>query len=478
MAKVAFLQDFWFEYLGPIYLSEVLERAGHEVDVLVGASPRRLLRRLASLKPDVAAFYCTTGTHRWVLGMAKRVKKQHPRSVVVVGGPHPTFFPEMVEEEGVDAVCRGEGEGALLDLVGRVGSGWEFHDVPNLWVKTAEGEVVRNDVRDLISDLDSLPFNRRRLYRRHRLVRSSPSKHFVTGRGCPYQCTFCFNHRNMELYRGKGPYLRRHSPERVVEEIRYVRDHWGLSSVRFDDDLFILNPPWLFRFLDLYAREIRLPYFCTVRANLVTEEVAEALGTSGCHSAYYGIESGNERLRNEVLRKGISEEQIIESAQLLRRHGVKVGTFNMLGLPGETVEQAFETVRVNQTIDPDFIWVSLVQPYPRTALAEYCVEEGLLDEREPLDSIHASYFKRSVLRSRVGTQLENLQKLFVLAVRHPRLEGLIRRAIRWAPNVAFDVAFYASYLWRYIRTYRMPLWRVLLTGLRSKTHLGAGRPAR
>ncbi len=470
MAKVVFLQDFWFEYLGPIYLTEVLEQAGHTVEAIVEPNLRKLTRKLSSRRPDVVAFYCTTGTHQWVLSAAQLAKQQHPGAVVAVGGPHPTFFPEMVESDGIDVICRGEGEGAMLDLVECVASGSGYERVPNLWVKSRKGEIVRNEVRDLIADLDLLPFNRRRLYRDHWLLRTSPSKHFVTARGCPYLCSFCFNHRNMELYRGKGTYLRRHSPQRVVEEIRHVRRHYGLKSVRFDDDLFILNPPWLFEFLEMYAREIGLPYFCTVRANSMTEEIAEALGGSGCHSAYFGIESGNDSLRNDVLRKGITRAQIERAADLLRRHGIKVGTFNMLGLPGETVDQAFETVHLNQRVRPHFVWASLVQPYPRTALAEYCVREGFLGEDAGLDSIHSSYFKQGVLRNPVGHRLENLQKLFTLAVRCPRLEGLIRWLISRRGGFLFEAAFYISYLRRYVRTYQVPIWRMLIVGFRSTTH--------
>jgi anaerobic magnesium-protoporphyrin IX monomethyl ester cyclase len=470
VAKVVFVQDFWFEYLGPIYLTEVLEQAGHTVEAIVEPSLRKLIRKLSSRRPDVVAFYCTTGTHQWVLSAAQLAKQQHRGAVTAVGGPHPTFFPEMVESDGIDVICRGEGEGAMLDLVECVASGGDYERIPNLWVKSRNGEIIRNEVRDLIADLDSLPFNRRRLYRHYWLLRTSPSKHFVTARGCPYQCSFCFNHRNMELYRGKGTYLRRHSPERVVEEIRYVRRQYGLTSVRFDDDLFILDPPWLFEFLEMYAREIGLPYFCTVRANSMTEEIAEALGSTGCHSAYFGIESGNDFLRNDVLRKGITPAQIERAADLLKRRGVKVGTFNMLGLPGETVDQAFETVHLNQRIRPHFVWASLVQPYPRTALAEYCVREGYLGEDAGLGSIYSSYFKQGVLRNPVARQLENLQKLFAVAVRHPRLEAVLRRLIRRRGGALFQAVFYLSYLARYVRTYRVPLWRMLIVGLRSTTH--------
>lgn len=471
MANILFVQDFWFEYLGPIYISEQLEINGHSVDVIVEADHSRLIKKLKPFNPDIIAFSCTTGTHRWVIQAANLLKKLFPDVLTIVGGAHATFFPEFIENEGIDVICRGEGEEAIVDFINAFEKKEDYSTIRNLWVKKPDGEIIKNDVRNLIEDLDSLPFNRRRLYRNIKLLRQSPNKHFLTGRGCPYDCSFCFNHKSKELYKNKGNYLRRHSAERVIEEIEYVKKNYGLKSVRFDDDLFILNKKWLIDFLEIYAKRIRLPFFCLVRANLLTDEIAEALGKSGCSSAYFGIESGNDFLRNEVLRKNISKDQIINCSNLLKKNKIKTGTFNMLGLPGETIEQAFETVHINQELKNEFVWVSLVQPYPRTALAEYCMKHEYIDSEISLDKIHSSYFKQSVLKNPEKNQLDNLHKLFFIAVRYPSLEKIIRKLIKIKPNLVFDLIFYLFYTRRYMKTYHMPFWRVILTGLRSKTHL-------
>ena len=149
------------------------------------------------------------------------------------GGPHATFFPEMIAEQGVDGVCRGEGEEALLDLVGAMERGEPVTPIPNWWIK-ADGHTHRNPLRPLIADLDQLPPPDRKLvYERDRYTGRSRLKHFITGRGCPYNCAYCYNQAWSALYGGKGRLVRGRSVESVVVELRWMKAHYPLELAVF-----------------------------------------------------------------------------------------------------------------------------------------------------------------------------------------------------------------------------------------------------
>jgi radical SAM superfamily enzyme YgiQ (UPF0313 family) len=244
-----------------------------------------------------------------------------------------------------------------------------------------------------------------------------------------------------------------------------VRDRYPLRFVGFSDDILIINKKWLFPFLDLYRREIGLPFLSTVRANLVDEEIARALKEAGCISCVFGVESGVERIRNEVLAKGVKDEAIYEAARLLKKHKIRFGTYNMVGLPSETVDDAFQTVKINARIRPDFPWCSVLQPYPGTQIRKRIEQD--IGRELPVDEIGASYFTTSVLQNRQMRQLENLQKFFHLAVRLPFLQPLIRQLIKLPPNPIFQFIFQSCYAWQLMRRSRINFFKLIQYGLKS-----------
>ena len=239
--------------------------------------------------------------------------------------------------------------------------------------------IITNPVRPYIEDLDSLPFPDRALvYERDPIAARSKIKHFLTGRGCPYNCTYCFNHALSEIYRGKGKRFRQRSVDHVIEEIRWVRDRYPLEFVVFVDDTFVLSNEWLAEFAEKYPRQrSALPFFCNTRANLVTAEQVRLLKEAGCHSVSMGIETGNDRIRNELLKRRMSREQILEAARLIREGGLHFTTTNMIGLPTSTLEDDFETLALNVEARPSYAHVFIFQPYPRTELGEFTREQDL-----------------------------------------------------------------------------------------------------
>lgn len=430
-----------YEPLGLLYLSSVLRQAGHEVRLAVDSDedPVAIAR---AWQPDVLGYSVYTGSQTYYRDLNLRIREVVD-AVSVFGGPHPTYFPELVTEPGIDAVCRGEGEEAILDLVEALEAGRPLSSIENWWFKDGSGAIERNPVRPAQQDLDRLPFpDRELLFEKDDYSRQVGIKHFITSRGCPYDCSYCFNHALAELYRGQGRRLRQMSVERVVEEVKGVQTLYPLQFVVFLDDLFIVYADWLRKLAEEFPRQVGLPFFCNVRANLVTPEKVALLKEAGCASVGMGLETGNAALRNQILNRNLSDEQIVEASRLIREAGIQLLTTNMLGLPGGTLQLDFETLALNHACRPAYANAFLYQPYPRTELGEYAREGGHVEGS--VDDIDPSAWERSVLRFSSAAekrQIENFNKLFALAVEWPWLVGLVRRLIKLPPNGAFRLAY-------------------------------------
>ncbi len=464
MARILFLQKIWSENLGPMYLSSAVKSRGHRCGLIIeGGKPRN--RDIRRFDPDIIAFSVTTGTHQWALQRAAELKNELGIPIIM-GGAHATYYPEVIHHPALDIICRGEGERALIRLLDSLDKNAPIRDIPNLWIKTPDG-IQKNDFDMLEQDLDQIPTPDRWLYYRYRFLRNNENKSFISGRGCPFSCTYCSIAGLRKLYEGKGTFVRFHSPERVVDDILQVKRDYGLNVVIFQDDTFILGVDRLEKLLELYARKVRIPFVCHIRADLVTSHIAALLKTAGCHSVDFGLESGNEALRTTVLGKSISNEQIRDSAEILRKSGIKFRTTNMFGLPGETLDQAFQTVRLNQEIKTDFPSASIYQPYPRTILGDQILSSRGLDSQSTIDSIGSSFFRTSLIASENKNEFINLQKLFWPAVRFPRLLPLIRRLIKLPPNPVFEFTFLSFYALNYALSEKVTLKRVINLGLHT-----------
>ncbi len=435
MRVLFILKQVDYEPQGILHLSSVLKRAGHEVKLCI-VSQEDPFDAMQEFKPGILAYSVTTGAHKYYLDLNRQIKERFD-VFSVFGGPHATFFPEMIEEEGVDGICIGEGEGAMLELAEALENGALQPNIRNWWFKL-NAEIVRNPLRPYIADLDALPFPDRDLvYEQHRPTRNSKIKHFFSGRGCPYDCTYCFNHALSEIYRGLGKRVRKRSVDVVLAEINEVGERYPLAFVVFLDDTFTIRTDWMAEFAEEYPSRVGLPFFCNVRANLVTQELVEQLRHAGCVSVGMGIEAANDRIRNEVLHRNMSKEQIVNACEMLRRAGINVMSTNMVGLPTGGLEDDLETLRLNIECRPAFANAFIFQPYPRTQLGELARREGLVEGT--LDDISVSAWDSSVLRFPPDEkrQIENLQKLFAVTVQWPWLLPLVRQLIRLPKNRAF-----------------------------------------
>ncbi|HUU56172.1 MAG TPA: radical SAM protein [bacterium] len=442
------------ERYGVMMLAAALKRAGHRVAL---ARAQRLgleglRKKVRALEPAALLYSAMTGEHQYLLEINRRLKEDY-RGPSVFGGPHATFFPEMVYEDGVDAVCRGEGEEAVVELADALAAGRDYGAVANLWVKR-NGDVATNDVRPLLEDLDRLPFaDREILYEDDADLRDHPTKIFFAMRGCVFRCTYCFNHRFNELYRGRGRVCRTRSVDNLLAEMKYVRGRWPLKYMQLDDDTFLLHTrEWLEEFAERLPREVGVPFMCNVRVDLVNAESVRLLKAAGCHAAWMGVETGDERSRRDVLKRPHTNEEIAAAVTLLKRHGIRVATQNLCGLPVEDPVAADEkTLALNVACRPDFAWSSLFYPYPRTELGERAVAGGYYDGS--FADVPETNKINTILEwgdERTRWRVENLHKFFGVVAEYPWLWPLARRLIGLKPNRLFVLVFFLwyGYCWK------------------------------
>ena len=223
-------------------------------------------------------------------------------------------------------------------------------------------------------------------------MRNNPHKKLWTARGCPFRCSYCFNSAYKELYKGLGKTVRQRTVGSVIDELRELKQ-FGWKCLEFVDDHFLLSEAWVYEFAERYAKEIGMPFSCFSAAKQVKPDVVKALKHAGCTTLCFAIESGVERIRREIYNKAITNEDIYKAADALHTHNMPFLTFNMIGLPDETMEDIYETIKLNTEIKTTYPWCSILQPYPGTPIAEYIKQQGYAT----LEKFTYSYFQESII---------------------------------------------------------------------------------
>ncbi|GAB4324164.1 MAG: hypothetical protein Kow0069_29630 [Promethearchaeota archaeon] len=332
-----------------------------------------LRNSVGRFKPGVVGFSCLTFNFQKALEFAAYLKAHFPGIKVIFGGIHPTLMPdETISHQQVDAVCLGDGEETLTEYLDRVEAGEALDGLLGLWFKDDEGNVHRNPPRPLLGDLDSLPFVDWSLWDIKRYVDNPAVRGelpLMFSRGCPYRCSFCSNEALEASTEGR--YYRTMSPYRAIAEIKHQIAVLGpvVKGFYFWDDVFFLNPRQFRQFCELYVAEglhVKYPWTCNTRVNLVTDDWAATAYRAGCYKVRLGVEAGNDAIRNLVLEKGISTEQVRRAREVLKRHDLLVRFNVILGSPGETLRTMRESVRLVRELKPETFFFSIFQPLPRT----------------------------------------------------------------------------------------------------------------
>lgn len=362
-------------------LSAVLKQHGHDARQhhMFGKFDLEPLRReLEEYRPDIVGFTLVYPQFQFVRRILSELKPWP--AFVIAGGAHPTVQPEecLRDLPELDAICLGEGEGALLDLAAARRAGTSPEAIRNLWVRRPDGTIVRNPLRPFIQDLDTLPFMDREICDYQAVIDSDfKTATFQFGRGCPFDCTYCSNH--IIRARQEGAYVRFRSVEVCLEEIRRVVTAYDVKTLYLNDDTFMVKKAWFEEFCDKYPKQFSLPIQVNARPEQISEDACRRLAAAHCQRVTMGVEHGNEKYRADVLRRRMSNESIVKAFALCKKYGFKTKAHLLVGLPQETPALHADTVQLTVDIMPDSFNLHIFEPYPGTRLADLAVQEKLID---------------------------------------------------------------------------------------------------
>ena len=396
------LLDFLPDYPGHYYegigsLSAFLKADGHETGLIhvirTPGSREAFTRTVFEHQPDLVAFSATTLQFGLVKEWATWLKGKAPVPLIC-GGVHTSLMPEQsLRETELDMVCVGEGEKALGELCRRMEAGEAFQDIPGIWVKDGK-DIRRNPAPPPEGDLDHLPFPDRTIFDFPSLWwERRGTATLMASRGCPFGCAYCCNKALRKIYTRTPPACRRRSVEGVIGEIQQIRrDYPFVTSVNFDDDILFMEKKWSRPFAERYREEVALPFYCNIRPNVVDDEMVELLRVAGCQEIRVGLESGNEEIRNDVLKRNISREQILNACRSFQKAGIPVRTFNIIGIPEETPGRILETIQLNAELGIEDPQYTIFYPFPGTELHERYGHQGLI-----LSKTMTDYYVESTL---------------------------------------------------------------------------------
>ncbi len=385
------------EQMGVEILAGILERHGHEVHLAftpglfddryhlaIPALARffnedaAVIDRAVSLQPDVIAMSVLTNTYRWGLKVAGAVRAR-TGAQVIFGGVHPSAVPDIVlAESAVDAVCVGEGDQAFPDWLRALAEGEPDRPVVNIRSKCADGTIVRGPTAPFQQDLDSLPFPDKRLYEDHFAIRDFYMT--MTGRGCAYQCTFCFNNFWARLpstdgVRG-GKYVRQRSVDNVMAELLGAKKRWGIRFIDFEDDIFTIDKAWIHAFLERYKREIKLPWTCLSHVKYVDQDIINWMADAGCTWVQIGIQSVDEQYKYKTMKRYEKTGDTAWTIDAFQRAGIGVKGDHIFGSSGEAVEAQDAARLFYAKHTPERIGTYWMTYYPGVEITQEALKRG------------------------------------------------------------------------------------------------------
>jgi anaerobic magnesium-protoporphyrin IX monomethyl ester cyclase len=355
--------------LGLLYLSSWLDQHGIANDVFdtTFASSNELSSYLIKTQPTVIGIYVNLMTKPNVLRLIKEARALVPDTKIILGGPEVTHSAEKFLRAGADAIVIGEGERTFLELVQYIMSGKTF-DPSIAGIAYLDGDrCVQTLERDKLRDLDELPIPAREKINLNQYLDAWKKIHgrnamsVSTMRGCPYTCKWC----SRAVY---GLSYRRRSPEKVVEELAHITKQYQPDTIWFVDDVFTISHKWLNSFREeLESANLKISYECITRADRLNEEVILILKATGCFRVWIGAESGSQKVI-DLMDRRVDVSQVREMIRLTRKHQMETGTFIMLGYPGETEADIYETIQHLKVSDPDHFTITLAYPIRGTEL--------------------------------------------------------------------------------------------------------------
>ncbi|MFC1977739.1 B12-binding domain-containing radical SAM protein [Chloroflexota bacterium] len=356
--------------MGLAIIAAVLERHGYNVTVVDANALRLQPENIAPyvIDADIVGLTAMTPTINTATTIAHHLKKANPDLTIILGGAHATLLPDetLISAPEIDVVVRGEGEQTIIELLQALEDKQPLSKIPGISYRK-DGGVVSNTARATDIDLDSLPFLSYHLlpwqrYKPHPPHgRALPFAAIITSRGCPYHCGYCSKPIFGNKFRGQ-------SPERVVEEIAYYKDKFGIKEIAFYDDVFTLNRERAYNIAEeIIKKGLKIEWTCETRVNLVDKDLLTRMKQAGCYAIAYGIESASPEILG-TLDKDITTDEIEKAIRITQEAGIQTIGYFMIGCPGENHETISKTIEFAKKLKLDFAQFAVTTPFPGTEL--------------------------------------------------------------------------------------------------------------
>lgn len=343
-------------------------------------------KKLIDFQPDLIAFTIVENNY----GCAKKlfkIAKETINSPILVGGLFPTTVPDFfIDDDNVDLICIGEGEHAIEELARRLNQNEDISHISNLIVKS-KGEVIINEFSEyykwqplIFQDWEI--FDGRHLYKPF-MGKMMKTGFFEISRGCPFNCSYCNNKLNQEIFKCLGKYNREKPIESAIKEMKFLKDKHNLELFFFNDENFLtMRKERLVEFCREYKDKIDLPFFIMTRADsLIDEDKIKLLKETGCVTIGIGVESGNENIRMKLLNKKIPDSIYKKAFDNCHKYNLRASANIIIGLPFETEENIMESINFCKTLKADAVSLAIFAPYYGTKLRDICIENGFLEDK-------------------------------------------------------------------------------------------------
>jgi anaerobic magnesium-protoporphyrin IX monomethyl ester cyclase len=408
--------------LGLLYIAGYLQaHTGHEIEILdthVDRVPYDDLRELISRsRPEVVGLTAMTMTLIDVLKTVSLVKEIRKDTKVVLGGPHVHLFPnETIELPGVDFLVLGEGEETFAELLKYIDDPDRLRRIPGIVFKTEDG-IVHTGERPLLRDLNALPFPARQLtqYQKYGSVLASGDivTTIFTSRGCPFRCAFCDRPHLGKVFRAR-------SAKNVVDEIESCVK-LGIQEFLIYDDTFTVDQKRVLDICDLIGeRKLDIRFDIRARVDTVHEVMIKKLKDAGCVGINYGVEAGTQEILR-TLNKGISLDQVRNAFKITKKHRIDALAYFMIGNPGETEKDIQETFRLIEELEPDYLHMTVLTPFPATRIYADALSRGIVSRDvwkdfavNPRDDFVPPHWGEHFTREELNQILEQAYRRFYL----------------------------------------------------------------
>ena len=390
--------------IGQTYLTTYInERTKHDAATMDFTFRRKdwqkyLRRSLDRFEPDVLGISATSLYMRYITDIIAEAKQYRPDLKVIMGGWHCSLLPEdAINRPHVEAIVLGDGEYTAEKYLDALEEDRPLDEIKGLWFRR-DGEVVQNEKRKFIENVDVLPIPDYDVWEDiEKYVFYNQMIYMMGNRGCPYACSYCSEVSLRRAIPGKG--LRKRSPRPLAHEIKHQYAKYkdaGMRIAHFFDPVFSFNLKWTEEFCDEYIKigmHEKVPFSCFGAGHNLDERRVEVLADAGCAIIRLGIEAGNEEIRQKVYRKKVTNEKLHRIIKLCHDRGISITGYNMIGGPGEdfgTLMDTFNLVKEAKVDRPIFF---TYRPLPATDGAKMVTElGGTVDEAawENIDSLHTS----------------------------------------------------------------------------------------